>query len=189
MKQAEIKEQQVWYAMSATYRRELKAKTLLEAQAIACFVPMRYAVCSVGRQHDSRLKLVPAVHNLIFVRATPSALKRAKQTIPYLQYIMQTCSGKRMPVIVPDAQMKRFIDVCQTYDEHLHYFKGDDLNLSQGAYVRIHGGPFDGQEGVFVKVAGYRNKRVVVLIKGIVAVAITPSASCVIEELEKEYKL
>ena len=37
--------------------------------------------------------------------------------------------------------------------------------------VRITGGDFEGQEGVFLKVKGARDRRVVIAIQGIIAVA------------------
>ena len=37
-------EEPEWFAMSATFGRELKAKTFLEEQSVTCFVPMRYEI-------------------------------------------------------------------------------------------------------------------------------------------------
>ena len=37
-------EEAEWFAMSATFGRELKAKTFLEEQSVTCFVPMRYEI-------------------------------------------------------------------------------------------------------------------------------------------------
>ena len=63
---------------------------------------------------------------------------------------------------VPDSQMQRFIAVSGTYDDHLLYFQPDELNLSKGTKVRITGGEFEGQEGIFLKVKGARDRRVVI---------------------------
>ena len=40
-----------------------------------------------------------------------------------------------------------------------------------GTKVRITGGDFEGQEGVFLKVKGARDRRVVIAIQGVIAVA------------------
>ena len=53
----------------------------------------------------------------------------------------------------------------------LIYFQPEELNLSKGTKVRITGGDFEGQEGVFLKVKGARDRRVVIAIQGIIAVA------------------
>lgn len=46
------KENEIWYAMRATYRRELEAVKLLERERVGCFVPMQYKV-SVKRGKKS----------------------------------------------------------------------------------------------------------------------------------------
>ena len=46
-----------------------------------------------------------------------------------------------------------------------------ELNLSKGTRVRITGGDFAGQEGIFLKVKGARDRRVVIEIQGVIALA------------------
>ena len=106
---------------------------------------------------------------LLFVHARPSDVQRVKSQVTYLQYITDTRSGQK--IIVPDGQMQRFIAVSGTYDDHLLYFQPDELNLSKGTKVRITGGEFEGQEGIFLKVKGARDRRVVIEIQGVIAVA------------------
>lgn len=161
------KEIEIWYAMRATYRRELDAMRLLEKETLGCFIPMQYKI-SIKKGKKVRA-LVPVINNLIFVHARPSELKRVKSHVPYLQYITDTRSGQK--IIVPDSQMQRFIAVSGTYSDHLLYFQPDELNLSKGTKVRIISGEFEGQEGVFLKVKGARDRRVVVEIQGVIAVA------------------
>ena len=132
-----------------------------------CFVPMQYKI-SIKKGKKIRI-LVPVIHNLIFVHACPSDLKRVKSKVSYLQYITDTRSGQK--IIVPDNQMKRFIAVAGTYNDHLLYFQPEELNLSKGSKVRITGGEFEGQEGIFLKVKGARDRRVVVEIQGVIVVA------------------
>ena len=112
--------------------------------------------------------LVPVIRNLIFVYARPSALQRVKSQITYLQYITDTRSGQK--IIVPNKDMRRFIAVSGTYNDHLLYFQPDELNLSKGAKVRVIGGEFAGQEGIFLKVKGVRDRRVIIQIQGVIAV-------------------
>ena len=56
----------VWFAMSATFGRELKAKTFLETKSVKCFVPMKYQIVNDKKQGKIK-KLAPAINNLIFV--------------------------------------------------------------------------------------------------------------------------
>lgn len=153
--------------MRATYRREPDAMRLLEKEKLGCFVPMQYKMCI--RKGKKIRALVPVVHNLIFVHARPSEVQRVKSQVTYLQYITDTRSGKK--IIIPDVEMQRFIAVAGSYNDHLLYFQPEELNLSKGTKVRITGGDFEGQEGVFLKVKGARDRRVVVEIQGVIAVA------------------
>ncbi|WP_299092700.1 UpxY family transcription antiterminator [uncultured Bacteroides sp.] len=161
------KESEIWYAMRATYRREPDAMRLLEKENLGCFVPMQYKI-SLKKGRKVRA-LVPVVHNLLFVHARPSDVKRVKSQVSYLQYITDTRSGRK--IIIPDVEMQRFIAVAGTYNDHLLYFQPDELNLSKGTKVRVTGGDFEGQEGIFLKVKGARDRRVVVEIQGVIAVA------------------
>ena len=161
------KETEIWYAMRATYRRELDAMRLLEKEGMGCFVPMQYKI-SIKKGKKVRA-LVPVIHNLLFVHARPSDVKRVKSQVTYLQYITDTRSGQK--IIISDSEMQRFIVVAGTYNDHLLYFQPDELNLSKGTKVRVTGGDFEGQEGIFLKVKGARDRRVVVEIQGVIAVA------------------
>ncbi len=171
------KETEIWYAMRATYRREPDAIRLLEKEKLGCFVPMQYKI-SIKKGKKIRA-LVPVIHNLVFVHARPSDLKRVKSQVTYLQYITDTRSGEK--IIIPDNEMQRFIAVAGTYNDHLLYFQPEELNLSKGTKVRVIGGDFEGQEGVFLKVKGARDRRVVVQIQGVIAVAMATIHSDLIE--------
>lgn len=161
---------EVWYAMSAPYRRELLAREWLSERGIECFVPMRYEIVTLRGGHKSR-KLVPAIHNLLFVRTTPAVMREIKSLLPIIQYLVTPCEGRNRPIIVPDRQMHQFIRVCENYADHLVYLHPSELNLHRGTPVRIIGGTLDGVEGTFVKVRGIRDRRVVVQLQGILAVA------------------
>ena len=114
--------------------------------------PMQYKV-SIRKGKKVRT-LVPVIRNLVFVHARPSDVQRVNSQITYLQYITDTRSGQK--IIIPDHEMQRFIAVAGTYNDHLLYFQPEELNLSKGTRVRITGGDFAGQEGIFLKVKARR---------------------------------
>lgn len=165
----------MWFAMSAPYRRELKAKEQLAIMSIESFVPMTRAI--VERRGVKKRETVPAIHNLIFVHTTKEIIKNAKQRIEYLQYRTRPCNGKNTPIIVPDKAMEQFIAITNERLEDITYLQPDEIDIKQGSKVRIHGGTFDGTEGIFIKTKGKRNRRVVVLIEGLAAVAINAEIS------------
>lgn len=160
----------VWYAMSAPYHRELAARDWFSEQGIETFVPMRYEVVT-GRNGVKSRELVPAIHNLLFVRTSQSMMRELKPQLPIVQYLTRPVNGRNEPILVPDVQMSQFIRVSDSHNEHLLYFRPEELNLRRGTPVRIIGGPFDGVEGIFVKVQGLRNRRVIVQLPSLLAVA------------------
>ena len=169
----------VWHAMRATYRREDVAVQLLESEGMGCFLPLQYR--EVVRHGRKVRQLVPVVRNLLFVHAVPSRLQQLKSTVTYLQYITDRRTGRK--IIVPDDQMRRFIAVAGTYSDQLLYFTPEELNLSKGTRVRITGGEFEGQEGVFLRVKGARDRRVVIEVQGVIAVALATIHPSLIEPL------
>lgn len=173
----------LWYAMSATFGRELKAKEFLEKNNVHCFVPLRCQLVK-ARGRDKVRKLVPAVSNLIFVHSTKARIQALKQEVPYLQYHTKPEEGRNVPVTVPDRQMDPFIAACNTYNEKMTFISPDEINLSEGTRVRIAGGTFDGVEGTFVRVEKGRQKHVVVLVEGIVAVVLAKVSDGYIQVLE-----
>lgn len=170
----------VWFAMSAPYCRELKAKEYLQAKGIECFVPMVNAL--VEKRSGAKIrKQIPAIHNLIFVHTSKNVIQEIKRGVDYLQYRTMPREGKNIPIIIPDRQMQQFIAVTQTSNEELIYMRPEEVNIAKGTRVRVHGGAFDGTEGVFVKIQGKRKPRVVLLIQGVAAVALAEISTEFIE--------
>ena len=166
-----IPEQFHWYAMRATYGRNLEAKKALDEAAVENYVPMRYVVTTDKRGRRVK-KFVPVVRDLVFIRTTQSGMLLLKEKHEYLRNIyVPTEEGKKRPVIVPEDQMANFIKVTGTAADGLLFFSPDEVNLIKGTRVRIHGGQFDGLEGTFIKVKGARDRRVVVEIEGVIVVA------------------
>ncbi len=166
-----VADELTWFAMSATFGRELKAKAFLESRNMTCFVPMKYEVVNSRTQGKVR-KLIPAISNLIFVYTTKKEIQTLKAGLGYLQYLTKPVNGKNVPLTVPEQQMQQFMAVCNTYSDKLVYLSPNEVNLKKGTRVRIVGSQFDGVEGTFVRVDNGRKKRVVVLVQGIAAVMI-----------------
>lgn len=172
-----------WFAMSATFGRELKAKAYLEENSVRCFIPMRYEIVDNRKEGKTR-RLVPAINNLIFVHTTRERIQHLKTFAPYLQYLTHPVEGRNLPIIVPEHQMQQFIKVCETYHEKLVYLAPHEIHLSEGTPVRIVGSAFDGVEGTFVKIRNRRKKRVVVLVRDVAAVVLAEFTDGYLQVLE-----
>lgn len=152
--------------MRVTYRREIKVRDMLNEQGIEAFIPMRYVLKVNGKGHKKVLE--PVISSLVFVHERQSVIQEFKKGVPYLQYMTNKAHEK---IVVPDTQMTHFMAACGTYNESLMFFDPSEVNLAKGTRVRVIGGEFEGYEGVFVKVKGVRDRRLVIAIQGVIAVA------------------
>ena len=159
-----------WYALRVTYSRELALKNFLDREGIENFIPMRYEY--IVKDERRVRKLVPAVHNLVFVyssRARIDAIKESVGLSSPIRYIMDR--ETRQPIIVPDIQMRSFMAVAGNGDQQLVYLEPSTVSFRKGERVRVTGGIFEGVEGEFIRVKN--DRRVVVSIRGVMAVATT----------------
>lgn len=172
-----------WYVLRVTYQRELLAKTSLEHLGIETFVPERLVRRRdrLGRFSCSR---EAAIHNYLFVRSSKSVIDELKTyRLPILRYVMHVEDGVKKPMTVPDAQMQHFIAVAGNLEARILYLSPADPDLTKGDRVRITGGPFAGVEGTFIRIRQSRERRVVVTIEGIAAVATTSVPSALVEKI------
>ncbi len=170
-----------WYVMKTTFKRELKAKAILDARSIENFIAMTRKVVTIGTKR--RMATVPAIHNLIFVKCDGAQLQQIKAEINFLHNTLTKVNGVLTPIIVPSKDMEQFIGVATKSLEKLIYLDILETNLSKGTRVRITGGEFVGYEGVLMKVKGARDRRVVLSIEGVVAVAMATIDADMIENI------
>lgn len=171
-----------WFALRATYSRELKVQALLNERGLRTFVPMMWRRCPVKpgmtgtpssptRSGISR-KLVPAVSNLCFVRWTKTALDSFIRSFgdasPVTYYWDRTANR---PLTIPDKAMEDFIAVASTMDEDLIYITEISAKLREGQTVKVKEGPFKGVEGKIVRIR--KSRRILVELPGMMAVAST----------------
>jgi transcription antitermination factor NusG len=172
-----------WYPLRVTYSREMVFKAWLDARNIENFIPLRYAeVTCGGRKHR---KLVPVIHNLIFVYSTRNFLDAQKRELEDrlpVRYIMNP--ELHCPIVIPEKQMRDFIAVAGTLDEQLIWLDPSTTKLKKGDKVRITGGLFKGVEGTLMRIKG--DRRVVVAIQGFMAVATAFIHPSLLEKKEPE---
>lgn len=159
-----------WFAMSAPYRREQRARDIFIQAGLECFLPMRYQLVDAGRGKKKR-ELRPAVPNLIFVKARRDDLQRVKSASGIVQYLTRPDGERNIPITVPDAQMDDFRRAIQHSLDNYIYLSPSEIDIAKGRKVRIIGGQLNGLEGVFMKVKGARSRRLVIMLDGLGAVA------------------
>ena len=146
----------------------------LRRAGLHCYVPLRYRV-ETQRGRKVR-RLVPAITELVFVRGAEEAIREAKARLRETCYwLTRPVIGKaqREKVVVADRDMENFIRVTEQTEADILYFRPDEVSLAKGDHIRIHGGAFDGVEGVLLKVKGRREKQLVVTIPDLAVAAVT----------------
>ena len=159
-----------WYALRATYSRELKAQTMLAERGVRTFIPMMWRKRTVAGKADK--KLVPAVSGLCFVFWDRESVDRFIRSFgdsrPVNYYWDRTLES---PLIVPEKAMDDFMKVASTMDEDLIFLTEISEKLREGQTVKVKDGPFKGVEGKIVRIR--KSRRILVEIHGMLAVATT----------------
>lgn len=162
----ENKEKNRWYVMRSTYSREMKAKSLLESEGVKCYIPMKKVRCEQGDE------VSPAIHNLVFVytnRGFMDTWKRQHEQDCPLRYAMDRASSA--PMIVRNKEMEDFIRVTKDVDDGFIYLDNPNVVVEKGKPVEIVCGEYAGVRGTILRIL--RDRKVVVSLNGIVAVAIS----------------
>ena len=178
-----------WYVLRVTYQRELSTKEYLDKLHVENFVPVRVVRRRDSKGRFSRVREA-AVHNYIFVRSTREVIDDLKTfRLPILRYVMHQQNGENQIMTVPESQMRNFIAVAANIDEPVIFLSPEEVALSKGDKVRIKDGVFMGVEAshctrcTFMRVKNTRDRRVVVKIDGITAVATASIPSALVEKI------
>lgn len=156
-----------WFALRATYSRELKIRDSLTERGIRTFVPMTWRKREVDGNIEK--KLVPAVSSLCFVYWTKAGIddyiRSFGDSSPVHYYWDRTVNR---PLTIPEKAMEDFITVASSLDEDLIYLTEITEKLREGQTVEVIEGPFKGVTGRIVRIK--KNRRVLVELPGFLAV-------------------
>ena len=158
-----------WFVMSA-YKNEKKAEEALKGKkGLEYFIPKHYAVRVYHGVKSKRL--VPVIPNLVFVHASRKQITDFKKNHNFLQFVTWVKSTGLEYIVVPDEQMDSFIRIASQNEENTVYYKPDEIDIRKGTRICVHGGKLAGVKGVFMRVKGKRNRRVVVMLEGIMGIS------------------
>ena len=156
-----------WYALSVRPGREFDVRDRLAPLVDSVYLPLTVATDARGKRIER-----PAVSRLLFVRADASVLLELERESlekgrPF--YIYRDVEHTA-PQPIPDAQMRMFLLVSSAPDAGLLYIGTPGAQYAAGQRVRVTDGIFKGAEGRVRRIR--RDRRVVVQIEGICAVAL-----------------
>ena len=178
-------EEKLWYSIGCTsLQKELKVRDDARQYGLEAFVPLTYEVKSHrGQKHRI---LVPAISRMLFVKGTLDEVKDYIQHAHYVVFIRKsTFSNKEDYLTVSTKAMEDFIAVTENHEEHVTYYRPEEISLQAGDKIRINGGLYDGREGIIMRIKGKRNRHLVVQIPGVLIAAVELSPEMIERPLDK----
>ena len=146
-----------WFVLRVSYGRIIKAKALVEANGLECYVPLRYK--EVRKQGKKRIITDPLLSSFLFVHATYSQVEalcrnnnasvgRALLSFYYdhTSY-REDAPDKNPPLTISDSAMDNFIrltsiknpHIISVTSENIMYKLGNEVVVTEGEFIGIHG--------------------------------------------------
>ena len=154
----------------------------LGEEEVECYVPY---IDQKGSREEPGKKRQVAIPSLMFFRSSSAGARRVLQMVrgKAMVYTYQTQDGW-MPAPISDREMNVFRLVVSSGAEGLEYYDNDPRVFKRGERVRVTGGLFAGAEGHIVRIKG--DRRLIVSLTGICAVASSYIPQCFLEKIESE---
>ena len=152
-----------WYALKVFFNRTRRFEELLEPLVSEMYVPRNVII------------------SLMFVRTSPTQIENIRQKW-YGWLMVYVSRPDRTPYIIPEHDMDVFRFVTSMADKNLKLIDPEAVRFKSGEKVRVTDGLFKGAEGYIKRIQG--NKRLIVTIHGVVAVATSYIPAAYLEKLE-----
>ena len=171
-------EPKIWFVMRDLKRSNahLPAYKLLESLGVTCYTPMHWVLVTRGSQKKREYR--PFIPDLLFVYETRKNLDAIVSKTPTLQYRFVKGGAYREAMVVPEAEMNRFMHAVGSVGNPRYYLPSEITSDMCRRRIRIVGGNLDGYEGKLLSVRGSRVKRFLVRLSTYLVAAV---------EVEPEY--
>ena len=153
-----------WYAMKVYHNRTTRISEQLRNEQVHHYVP-------------------EIIGSLVFVETDEDYLRHFEQQNFSHLWVYRT-PGTTLPTVIPDREMEVFRFVVTAGRDGLQLLGDDRPEYHEGDRVVVTGGPFKGAEGHIKRIK--RDRRLVVTIRGVVAVATTHIHPSLLRKVEEE---
>ena len=151
MTMEEMSDRARWYAVKVYYNRMAPLREQLAVDEVNYFIPNM-------------------ITSLLFLQASPSYLAQFEEGYRDRLWVYRDPLTHK-PSAIPDREMEVFIFVCTAGEQGLSYLGDDKPEYHKGDRVRVTEGMFKGAEGYIKRIK--KDRRLVVCVKGVAAVAVT----------------
>ena len=179
-------ENKQWFVLRVSYGRIIKAKALVEAKGLECYVPLRYK--EVRKKGKKRIITEPLLPSFLFVHASAEQVDSLLQdksikpieNIALLSYYYDHTSHceksptKNPPLVISDSVMDNFIRLTSTHNPHIIPVTSDNIKYKLGDEVVITEGDFKNIRGRVARIAGQQRVLVELFDGYLVATAYVP---------------
>ena len=175
-----------WFVLRVSYGRIIKAKALVEAKGLECYVPLRYK--EVRKKGKKRIITEPLLPSFLFVHASAEQVDSLLQNksikpienIALLSYYYDHTSHceksptKNPPLVISDSVMDNFIRLTSIHNPHIIPVTSDNIKYKLGDEVVITDGEFKDIRGRVARIVGQQRVLVELFDGCLVATAYVP---------------
>ena len=179
-------ENKQWFVLRVSYGRIIKAKALVEAKGLECYVPLRYK--EVRKKGKKRIITEPLLPSFLFVHASTEQVESLLQdksikpleNIALLSYYYDHTSHceksptKNPPLVISDAAMDNFIRLTSVHNPHIIPVTSENIKYKLWDEVVITEGDFKDIRGKVARIAGQQRVLVELFDGYLVATAYVP---------------
>ena len=173
-----------WYVLRCPSGKEMDLQQNLQKRfGVECFVPIEKV-----RQRDRHGRFMwvrrCALSSYLFVNTDKDTFYSMYKGSYVLHPMRHKVDELWTPVIVPDRDMASFIRVSGNEKEKIVYLDPAKINFKEGDRVRVIGGSLTGVEGTFMQIGGKHEKRVVIQLEKLIAVATAAIPAALVEKID-----
>ena len=175
-----------WFVLRVSYGRIIKAKALVEANGLECYVPLRYK--EVRKKGKKRIITEPLLSSFLFVHASAEQVEtvihdnkvvtnESRALLCY--YFDHTTYGqdnpeRNPPLTIRDKAMDNFIKLTSIKNPHVIPVTSENIQFKLGDEIVVIEGEFKGIHGKVARLAGQQRVVVGVFDGCLVATAYVP---------------
>lgn len=182
-------ENKQWFVLRVSYGRIIKAKALVEAKGLECYVPLRYK--EVRKKGKKRIITEPLLSSFLFVHASAERVDYLLQDksikplenralLSYYYDHTSHCENsptKNPPLVISYAAMDNFIRLTSIHNPHIIPVTSENIKYKLGDEVVITKGEFKDIRGRVARIAGQQRVLVELFDGCLVATAYVPTSA------------
>lgn len=173
-----------WYVLRCIYGKEVELSESIRTDfGVESFVPLE-KIRQKGRHGLFQWVQRSALTGYVFLHTDRDTLFGLVKRMGNVRTMVRRNEQQLFePVVIIDKAMMDFIRVSGSAEQKALYLDPARLQLKAGDRVRVMGGTFAGLEGYFVQIGSKHEKRVVVQLDNLIAVATTAIPASLVEKI------